>query len=675
MANFWENDAVVGGGGNVAPAAAPGNFWEADTVVQPATAKPEAWNPALGLSRDVLNGIPILGPAYTGAVDAITTNIAGMLTGEDPQSIKDRVYARQDAYEAENPILSATGQIVGGTLAMAPLAATAAGAKAFGVGTGALLPRVLAATGSNGMLTFGDSLARGDDLSTAAVKGSIGAVVGGGGASVAPYVTAAGGKAADLARAMFGMPRAPGNTGLSAPAADILTHVANADGTLGNQAAMNMSAAGPRAMMVDASPGYAGLLDTAISRSGAGSKAALDAIDARAVGANGDIGTALDTALGQPRGVYTAGNTIRTSTAAPRQAAYDAAYASPIDYSSDAGRQIEQLVTRVPASVIKTANQMMLMEGQQSAQILAQVADDGAVTFMKMPDVRQIDYITRALNTMASLGENRGAMGAATDLSRLYGNLSRDIRGATKEAAPAYANALQTAAHPIQERQALMFGADILNPSMARDQVQDVVQNMTGPERQAAMQGLRSHVDEVIANVKAAVSNPNIDAAQARKALQDLSSPAARAKIEMLLGDQAMATDLFQQLDYATRSLGLRAGVASNSRTFGRTSMDQIVEALTDTTFGRLTQGKPLDASRRAIQAALGTTPKDQLARKERVYAEIVQALMAQPDKGMDLISGLGHRQQAGGKPGAATVLPGASQAVADAIYRSLVNQ
>ncbi len=50
----------------------------------------------------------------------------------------------------------------------------------------------------------------------------------------------------------------------------------------------------------------------------------------------------------------------------------------------------------------------MQLEGNQSQQILARVGDDGAVTFERLPDVRQIDYITRALRQAAESGEGQG---------------------------------------------------------------------------------------------------------------------------------------------------------------------------------------------------------------------------------------------------------------------------
>lgn len=678
MANFWEKDEVVGG---QSPARV--NFWEQDALSGDPTMlestapppEPEAWNPLLGLSRDVVNGIPILGPMYTGAVDAATTSLAGLLTGEDPQAIKDRVYARQDAYEEENPVLSTAGQLVGGTAAMAPLGMTSAGARLLGVAPGqALLSRLGFGGGSSALISGADSLARGNDLATAGLTAAGGGLIGAGGGAVAPYLGATFSKAGEVGRKALGLGPSAGEVGISTPAADILTDILNADGVLGNQAAANMSAAGPRAMLADAGPNATSLLDVISSSSGPGSRVVKEAVEGRASAANDDIIAALNASLGEPQGIYTAETALRTGTAPARQAAYEAAYASPIDYSSDAGRGIEALMQRVPQSAINAANNLMKVEGSTSPQIMAQIADDGTVTFLRMPSIEQIDYITRGLNTVAKGSEGTGALGGMTDIGRAYGNLAREIRTAAKEVAPAYANALETAATPIAQREALQFGADLLSPRMARDEAAAVISGMSGPEKQFAAQGVRSQIDEAIANVRAVASDPNIDARQARKALQDLSSLAAREKLGLLLGKDQAET-LFRQLDEATQSLVLRANVSTNSRTFARTALnDRMQDYVSGGVLNQAMEGRPVNAGQTIIQNLTGRTPQGKAAISDRVYEEIANLLVQSPEVGMDLISGLAARRALAGNPRfGAALAPGAANTTTQQIAEMLL--
>ncbi|WP_108462245.1 hypothetical protein [Devosia naphthalenivorans] len=629
----------------------------------------------LGLSRDVVNGIPILGPAYTGAVDAVTTRLAGMMTGEDPQAIKDRVYGRQDQYEAENPVLSTAGQIAGGVAAMAPLGMTAAGARAFGVAPGqGLFSRVVNGGFTGGAVSGADSLARGNSVQEAAFTGLGGAVLGGAGGAAAPHIGAAFSKAGEAGRRALGMAPSAGDVGISRPAADLLTDAMMADGTLGTQAGLNMSQAGPRAMLADAGPNTASLLDTAIQSSGPGSRIATEAIEARASGSYDDIVKALAQNLGEPRGVYTTSQGLRTGTAPARDAAYKAAYSSPIDYSSEAGRNIEQLVTRVPSSAIDAAKKMMQAEGVQSQQMFASIADDGSVIINRMPDVRELDYITRALNKVANSTEGTGAFGKMDDLGRIYSGLARDIRSATKEAAPAYATALETAATPLQQKEALEFGASLLRPSMARDEAADIISGMTGPQRQFAKQGVASDIDEALANVRAVVSDPNLDAREARKALQDLSSRAAREKIALLMDDEAASSALFKKLDEASRSLLLRANTSTNTKTYARTALNDTVRSyVEDGAVNQAKQGKPFNAAQSIVQALTGRDARGKKQIADKIYAEIAQLLTQSPDAGMDLISGLATRRALARNPrvGAALV-PGAvspaTQSIAEAL-------
>lgn len=660
MANFWEKDQPLAAP-PPAQSAPAGNFWERDAVAE----KPvEAWNPALGLSRDVVNGIPVLGPLYTGAVDAVSTQLMGLITGEDPEALRERVYAKQSAYEDENPVLSTVGQIAGGTAAMAPLGMTAAGAKALGIAPGqSLLSRLGMGGMSGGVIAGADSLARGNEMQEAGLTALGGTAIGAAGGAAAPAIGRGMSRMGEFARQKLGMPSST-DVGLSRPAADILTRAMDADGSLGNVAAQNMSAAGPRAMFADAGPNTMSLLDTAIQRSGPASRMASAAVDERAMAANADIDQALSRVLGEPQGVHSAGQNLRTSTASARSSAYDAAYASPIDYSSDAGRAIEGLVNRVPKSVVDRANLLMQLDGRQSKQIMAQIGEDGSVTYMRMPDVEQLDYITRALNTAANSTEGQGALGGMTDIGRAYSSLSRDLRGATRQAAPTYAEALETAAQPIQQRQALEFGSKLLSPTMARDEAADIIGAMSGPERQYAKQGVRSQFDEAIANVRAVASDPNIDARQAKKAVQDLSSPAAREKLSVLLG-KSEADTLFAQLDQAAKSLELRANVATNSRTFARQSMDEAVNAhINDGAWNQALQGKVGGTAQSVVQALTGRDAKGRQAISDKVYAEIASMLVGNPETAMNIISGLGARRALAKQPrmGAALV-PGSANA------------
>lgn len=259
----------------------------------------------------------------------------------------------------------------------------------------------------------------------------------------------------------------------------------------------------------------------------------------------------LDQTLGQPAGVARTSRGIREGSQPTRSAAYQEAYDTPIDYSSEAGWQVEELLGRVERAApgtIARANRMMAAEGETSAQIMADIAEDGTVTYFRMPDTRQVDYITRALNDMAYGSEGSGAMGGMTDMGTMMRGLSRQIRDATRAANPNYGAALEAGATPIGQRNALQLGAKLLSPSTPRDEALMEIQNMTPGEVQFVRQGVRSQLDETLANVRTSLSTPNTGMAQAQRALRDLSAPAVREKIGLILPEEEAAS-FFQRID------------------------------------------------------------------------------------------------------------------------------
>ena len=301
----------------------------------------------------------------------------------------------------------------------------------------------------------------------------------------------------------------------------------------------------------------------------------------------------------------------------------------------------------------------MRAEGVQSQQILARIAADGTVTYQRMPDVRQIDYITRALNDRAANNAGLGALGGQTNAGRVYQNLSSELRGATRTAVPEYDTALNTAADPIRRSQAVEFGSTMFRPNVTRDEVANQVLRMSGAERRAAQQGLRGQIDELLANVKRTVSDGDTAARESIAALKQLSSRANREKVTVLLGRQE-ADRLFARIDQAAASFELRANVATNTKTFMRQEMERRMQATTapDGPIATLMRGEPLNAGKRGIQALTGQTPDVALRQQDQIMSEVVQLLTARgfnADEALRVLRSLGA--QLNGAQSAADVM------------------
>ncbi len=557
----------------------------------------------------------------------------------------NEIRGNQADAQTENPKSYIAGQLAGGVaqgLAAGPgVMANAPTVMGRAIG-GALTGGGMGAVYGAGSGTDAESRVK-----EALKSGTIGAAIGGAIPVVAKGASSLYSRVAD---AIAGRSAAR-EAGTSPEVLRMLNSAMEADGTLGPQGQANIAAAGPDAMLADAGPNAKAILDTAIQRGGPGGMTARDAIANRTAGAADTVTNALDTNLGAPEGITAAQSAIRQGTAGARGNAYEAAYATPIDYAAPEGRAIEDIVkNRVPQSAINAANELMRVNGESSKQILAKVADDGSIVFEKMPDVRQLDYITRGLNEVADAADGAGKLGGTTARGRAYSSLSRELRDNLKTLVPEYGQALETAADPIRRSKAIEFGSQLLSPSVTRDQVSQAVTGMTGPEKDALAQGVRSRLDDLMANVTRTVQDGDTTAREAVKAIKDLSSRANREKLTEAIG-QAKADALFSEIDQAAKSFDLRAAVADNSKTYARQATDRQVSQMTQPGFlGQLLQGKPLKASQRIAQALTGQTPEAIAARQSDVYSQLADVLtrpanQAQPI--LDAMKGLGTRDQA----------------------------
>jgi hypothetical protein len=553
--------------------------------------------------------------------------IAGAVLPGDTAANQEALQGRNEALRESNPVASISGEIAGsalgarglarfGLLPSAQLAPTASMAARVGAG--------MAEGGVLGALYGAGSAESGERTSGALVGGGLGAALGGAVPLVAQGVSSAYRSIADrLSRNEVAR-----QAGVDPSVAAQLAQTLDADGTLGTQGRANMAAAGQEAMLADAGPNARAVLDTAIQRGGPGAVLARSRIDERVGRDAASLTQAMDNALGQPQGVTATRTAIREGSAGARSDAYTRAYAQPIDYAAPAAREIEDLVrTRVPASAIRRANELMRLEGQQSRQILANIGDDGTVMYEALPDVRQLDYITRALNDVASEANGQGTLGGTTALGRAYEGLSSSIRGRLRDLVPEYGEALRTAADPIRRSQAVELGSQLLSPTMRRDQLAEAVEGFSAAERDALAQGVRSQIDDTVANVTRTIQDGNLDAREAYKALRDLSSRANREKLTTALGEER-ARPLFDELDRVAQSFNLRASVTENSKTFARQATNNMVEGLTAPgPVGKAAQGEPIKATKSIVQLLTGQTPERMTARQDAIYSQIADYL------------------------------------------------
>lgn len=384
-----------------------------------------------------------------------------------------------------------------------------------------------------------------------------------------------------------------------------------------------LAMAGPDAMLADASPALGQTLDGAMRSPVPGSRLAFERIEGRASQSYDD----LMGAIGRAKPVQETMEGIRTGTAAARSAAYDAAYSQPIDYATDAGSKLlDEITPRLPGKAISYANELMRLNGEKSGQIMATIADDGSVSFQRLPDVRQWDYIKQALSQLAESGDGAGALGGQTRMGAAYAGLAKNVRDAVADLVPEYKTALGVASDAISERNAVKFGAEMLSPKTTTYDAMKAIKEATPAEIAAMKDGVRGQLDEVIGNVRAVPSDQNLDARQAIDAFKRLTSPNAQKKMEALFGGDWAG--IKEQLDRAGAALGLRARTSSNSATAGRLFADRAIdEAVTPSA---LRAGKPMQAVKDFVGGMTGASPAAIARLRDEAKGELADLLTRQ---------------------------------------------
>lgn len=489
-----------------------------------------------------------------------------------------------------------------------------------------------------------------DDLESRLESAALPAAVGAGAGAAAPL--------AGIAGRTIGEWRA---TGKAAKAGDVpretvdpMKDMLEVDTGFGNRA-IDLP---PGATVADAGPAMRSLLDKALATTGKAAGPARREIDRRARVASESMRTALDDTLGTPKGLKTIENKVR-GKADPLDAVfgsgrgggsvrggYDAAYATPIDYSKNSGVEIMRfLQEQVPMKALREANAAMRRRGERSRQIIATIGDDGTVNYDVLPDVRQIDYITRALNQVAETQRGKGAMGKQTPKGRDFEMLSSEIRGLLKENVPAYGEALARAADPIRARQASILGRDALRSGMTMDEFADALRTFPegSMERRFVAQGMRDHIDEIMSRAKdSLIPSPNVSGYVSRPAsadiegvlaLKQLSSRNARTKIEAVIGERK-ANELFDALDDTAAAFELKNTMLLNLRKLADKSIGTQIARTEAGAIEAIRRGDPVKGAQRAAAALMGRGPTSEALRNDATSEALVNTLLREADAG-----------------------------------------
>ena len=540
--------------------------------------------------------------ALLGGADEVGASVDS-LRGRAPYN--DALAIRRDQrkqFAKENPVVSTVAEIGGAVPTMAlPFMSGPRGASLLG-----RVVRGASTAGAEGAVygfNQGEGGVRNRGMN-AALTGAISAPLG----ALAP---AAGAGIKNLASSLLTR-RAANRLGMSRPSYRKLKTALDADQALDGSGAANIERAGPRAMVADAGPSTAQALDSVANRFGPSGRIALEAVEERAASSGRALDDRMNQVLGQPRGPRATARDISQQTAPARAEAYERAYAQPIDYSSAAGRAIENTLERIPPKVLRAAveeaNESMLAAGAKNQQIRFMVVGD-SFRITEMPNVQQLDEIKRALGTIGSEVDNLGRPTAGANRAK---KLARALKTATGDAVPDYLTAVRLGGDKIERDNALRLGREMLSDRTTREIVEEGIEDMgdNAEARDALKVGIRGFIDDALANIKTAMTDGNMDAREAAKAVRMLSSRANKEKLIRALGLKD-ASILSKELDEAAASLGIRAGIAQNSKTHIRKMMDEIdIEQTQEGFLNKARAGRPLDAPRELWSTTMGRSPQ-----------------------------------------------------------------
>ena len=592
--------------------------------------------PLTAQALKVAEGIPLVG--------GWIQDIAGAVSPE----LQAKTKAVSEAKQSQDPIESTALQ-VGGAVVPSIIAAPVVAPASF-VNWLSKLPTVqkmVAVGGSGGLLGLVEGAVSGagrggeDGRMEGAVEGgSIGAAGGLFGGLLPPAVI----KGYENLKVSFrnvGAEDIAKSLNISIPSAQVLSATFRDAGTDIKSALQNIFNAGEEGMLADSGFAAQALLDASASTGGRASQITSEEVTGRAARQGAALSTSMDDALGvlpkvddQAADALDMAENIASSTKVQRQEAYDLAYGTPIDFSSTAGREIERVFDALPdrfkGAAIKRANEKADLIAYQTGQpkpqqILADIADDGTVSFSTLPNLRQLDQIKQAIGEVAFKEVDNFGRPTADALDAV--NWYREISNRLKEASPEYRKAVELGGDKISLDNALELGLGMLKPSMSARDVARAMKGAESVEKQYAKLGVRSAVDDLINNVKATIASPDIDINTLRTVFTQLSSKNSRDKIKQLLS-ASEAKQLFKDLDQAQMSLALRAAVAMNSKTSIRITQKEMVDEMTDIgAFAHLLRLEPAKASQSVVQKVTGETDALSVAAKQEIYTDIAKAL------------------------------------------------
>ena len=466
-----------------------------------------------------LRGIPLLG-AYVDKGTAMLNAAAQpfMESGlSHADNYSDRVAENEktiksatDKYENDHPIETGIGKTFVGAGALAPLGATALGARAMGMAGEALLPSMLKGAGSFGALNAGDAALRGDSVGNGLVAGALGGAAG-------PIA----GRAIEA-----------GINGVRAAAAPIFANVkarVNPEGYAQSQVARAVSESGqtPAALgqaVADANAegqpftladalGNSGqrMLSTVTRAPGEGRTAAVNFLDARQAGQGRRVSNALSEGFNAPETAAQTEGRLTTARDAQADTDYGAVRgdAAPVDVSNVVDH-IDGLV-----SPFGVPHDRIAPDGITGRMLAYRRMLSGGDTNLDGSAARGLNDFSAAQRVRQELSDEiqQARQSGAGNKARLLGGVLRQLDTSLENSSNGFRQANANFSQASRDIDAVGQGRDAFNRGRTEDTIPAF--NALRPQAQQAFRA--GYVDPAIAQTQGAAGGAN----KARPLLND----------------------------------------------------------------------------------------------------------------------------------------------------------
>lgn len=400
-----------------------------------------------------------------------------------------------------------------------------------------------------------------------------------------------------------------------------------------------MKIMGQDALFVDAGPATLRRLDEIIQSAGPGSLEAQQAIQARAEVIGRKLTKDLDDILGELEGVKTQEQLKSLYKNAGK--IYQKAYGTPINYASDKGQELLNLIKLFPERVLREGNELLrvtsgLDKSIPSKQLKFILDDEGNLVLEELPSVAMIDYATRGLKSIVEREEGLGLMGGTTPLGKTLMDLSTKTRDVLKELVPSYRDALKMSSGNITDKNARMFSQEMLRPIHSRQDVFSALEKLGDRQLLLARKGLRQYLDDLMAQTKRAMGDPTTEANTIKEIVtltRNLSSRENRDKLGFLLGPDD-ANRIFQRLQKQEIAIQTQAGIRENSATHARGVARDKSSVFTEPGPLKEVLGlEPVKAAQSAAKIFTGTDPASVSAARQ-AHDKVLAGILSGPARG-----------------------------------------